>query len=364
MPKTQTKQPKVLEAAKLPGEFGETIWWLNLLFLPVCLSALTRLMGVTLVVGLLLGIVAAVIIQFVRQGSSPKERRLELAMRIAIGINASVLFATVLLSGYFLWTGLLNDSPPDIAEHTVILFFLLGLGCVGILLRFLYEGIVPQSAPEERLRGLIGGPSLYMSFCVAVILTSLTLVVFYSLSGNALIFLKQKFLQRGIIPPLCLILFYWELVLLAGKYYLSLRHLRQAVAGSALSLLWQDYSHKKSRGKKQDAVVSSFINTAWQISENFYFVPRYINWAIPILGFIGTVLGISLAAGEIGNIVGSASVNVGDSINAAMRPLSIAFDTTLIALSLSVFLAFLYTALQRWEEQKFLFLEEHLGRGS
>lgn len=362
----RSRKTRALKFPNLPGEFGETIWWLNLLFLPICLSALTRLMGVNLLAGLLLGIIGAIVIQFVRRGNASATGRLESAMRIAIGTNATVLLTTVLLSGYFLWNGLLNDEPPDIAEHTVILFFLLGLGCVGMLLRFLYEEVAPTNTPEARLRGLIGGPSLFMSFCVAAILTSLTLVVFYSLSGNTLIFLKQKFLQRGIIPPLCLILFYWELVLLAGKYYLSLRHLRKAIANSPLSLLWKDYVHTKGRGRSKDRTdaITSFINTAWQVSENFYFVPRYINWAIPILGFIGTVLGISLAAGEIGNIVGSASVNVGDSINAAMRPLSIAFDTTLIALSLSVFLAFLYTALQRWEEQKFLFLEEQLGRSS
>ena len=90
----------------------------------------------------------------------------------------------------------------------------------------------------------------------------------------------------------------------------------------------------------------------WKKSADFYIVPRYINWAIPILGFIGTVLGISLAADGIQSIIGSnqnfsqLSTNLGQAIS----PLGIAFDTTLIALSLSVLLMLFQTVLQKWED--------------
>ena len=349
---------------RLSGNFGRTAWWLNLLFLPISLSALTSLMGLTLVVGLVIGLLADVLLYAVRfiKVKDTKDAGIRMAMRVAIAVNAIVLLITVLLSSYFLWDGLLREKPPDIVGHTVMLFFLLGLGCVGILLRFLYSEMMPTISLQQRLHGLLGGPSLYVSFCVAAVLTSLTMVLFYLFGGGELVFLREKFLQRGLIPPLCLTLFYWELVLLTGKYYLSFRHLRGAPAGSAISSLWEEYLDNRKKDKLTKPVPGDFLETVWQVNENFYFVPRYINWAIPILGFIGTVLGISLAAGEIGNIVGTTSVNVGEGINRAMEPLSIAFDTTLIALSLSVFLVFLYTTLQKWEEQKFLFLENQLAQ--
>jgi len=91
-------------------------------------------------------------------------------------------------------------------------------------------------------------------------------------------------------------------------------------------------------------------------------VPRYINWAIPILGFIGTVLGISLAADGIQTIIGSRGSlsDLSSELGKAIAPLGIAFDTTLIALSLSVFLTLLQTALQRFEDNVLVDCEARL----
>jgi len=71
-------------------------------------------------------------------------------------------------------------------------------------------------------------------------------------------------------------------------------------------------------------------------------VIRYIVHAIPSVGFIGTVLGISKAIGE------AASVTTGD-IQPVTDLLHVAFDTTLIALILGLILTFFFTKLQKKE---------------
>ncbi len=67
---------------------------------------------------------------------------------------------------------------------------------------------------------------------------------------------------------------------------------------------------------------------------------RYILWAIPSIGFIGTILGISQSL----SIAATAPV---EEITAA---LGVAFDTTLLALILSVVLMFVYHELQEKTE--------------
>lgn len=61
---------------------------------------------------------------------------------------------------------------------------------------------------------------------------------------------------------------------------------------------------------------------------------RYLAWAIPSIGFIGTVLGIGWAMGDL-RITGDDKV---DPLASAATHLSMAFDTTFVALVLSLIL--------------------------
>ena len=73
---------------------------------------------------------------------------------------------------------------------------------------------------------------------------------------------------------------------------------------------------------------------------------HYLAWAIPALGFLGTVRGLSgglSMAGKVGEELQSF-------IDQATRHLTIAFDCTLIALVLSLMLMFLVHQVQRDEE--------------
>lgn len=92
----------------------------------------------------------------------------------------------------------------------------------------------------------------------------------------------------------------------------------------------------------------SRINTSKADSEQSYI--RYFAWAIPSIGFIGTVLGILQA-------LGYANTNDLDLITGS---LGLAFDTTLIALILSIFLMWLIHDLQEKTEQLHSDIEEYV----
>ena len=71
---------------------------------------------------------------------------------------------------------------------------------------------------------------------------------------------------------------------------------------------------------------------------------RYIAWAIPAIGFIGTVR-------HIGDALLQANQAVGGDITAVTSSLGIAFNSTFVALSLTIVLMFFLHQLQQSQEQ-------------
>ena len=86
---------------------------------------------------------------------------------------------------------------------------------------------------------------------------------------------------------------------------------------------------------------------------------RYIAWAIPSIGFIGTVRGIGDALGQAHKAV------VGD-ITGVTQSLGVAFNSTFIALVISIVLMFFIHQLQLMQERLVLdteyYCDEHLIR--
>lgn len=74
-----------------------------------------------------------------------------------------------------------------------------------------------------------------------------------------------------------------------------------------------------------------------------YGLVRFIVWAIPILGFLGTVIGITVA-------IASLSPTQLENISGVVAGLGTAFDTTATALGLSMVLMFLQFVLDRYEQ--------------
>ena len=124
--------------------------------------------------------------------------------------------------------------------------------------------------------------------------------------------------------------------------------------------------HLKAIPKKEE--ITSILNYQAEIDHNRmqsgYTLLNVFIWAIPILGFIGTVFGIGQSIGEFSDFIRSTD---GTDLNAQMRSalggvtsgLSVAFSTTFIALVGVVPVMMLSSSLRKREEDLLLSVEEY-----
>jgi biopolymer transport protein ExbB/TolQ len=111
------------------------------------------------------------------------------------------------------------------------------------------------------------------------------------------------------------------------------------------SSLWR-YSATRDVQNLSDAIESNLEALAVrQDSENTMI--RYLIWAIPSIGFIGTVRGIGQALSKADQALAGDIAGMTDS-------LGVAFNSTLVALLISIFLMFLYHQLQRLQDSQIL----------
>jgi biopolymer transport protein ExbB/TolQ len=87
-------------------------------------------------------------------------------------------------------------------------------------------------------------------------------------------------------------------------------------------------------------------------SESELSIIRYIAWAIPSIGFIGTVRGI-------GDALGKAHQAVSGDITGVTQSLGVAFNSTLIALLISIVLMFIIHQVQLMQERLVLDVERY-----
>ena len=212
----------------------------------------------------------------------------------------------------------------------------------------------------------------------------------------------QLFGNRGWVPYVISFLAAWSLVILAAKYRSLARqtrtlerdllpatlgtsvtpdnalrflaHLRELPAELSDTFLTERLArallHFEAR-RKVSEVVDQLTNQS-QSDENAvessYTMLRVFIWAIPILGFIGTVIGIGAAVGGFSeSVAAAADVEVmKNSIGSVTTGLGVAFDTTLLALVVSIFIMFPTSSLQKAEEDYLArvddYCDEHLVR--
>ena len=124
--------------------------------------------------------------------------------------------------------------------------------------------------------------------------------------------------------------------------------------------------HLKAIPKKEE--ITSILNYQADIDHNRmqsgYALLNVFIWAIPILGFIGTVFGIGQSVGEFSDFIRSTG---GTDLNTQMRSalggvtsgLSVAFSTTFIALVGVVPIMMLASSLRKREEDLLLSVEDY-----
>jgi len=206
---------------------------------------------------------------------------------------------------------------------------------------------------------------------------------------------KRSFyvLIRDYEQEACFILMFWALAIMAYKSIITIRHRAllnkdliplaegmrilpedtrdlsrriqalpphqgEALLPRALLAALQRFGSTR-RIQDVSAAIHAYCETEGDRLESELSMIRYIAWAIPAVGFIGTVRGIGEALGEAHKAI------EGD-IFGVTKSLGVAFNSTLIALLISVFLMFLVHQLQLLQERYVLdteaYCEENLTR--
>lgn len=121
-----------------------------------------------------------------------------------------------------------------------------------------------------------------------------------------------------------------------------------------LEIAYAGYRGLKSANLRSEGV-PGFVQTRATIflerSGSGQWLLRYLLWLIPSLGFIGTVVGIGDALLGTGEVLSSNPLQQQAAIQAIAGKLGTAFDTTFVALVLSIIGMFFMYRLQRTEEE-------------
>jgi len=242
------------------------------------------------------------------------------------------------------------------------------------------------AAPSSSRRRARGAPGEGGSLLAAALGLTLTLLFYLLIQLFPDSMLFELFTGRGWVPYAITGISSWALCLLAAK----LRHLRRESAVLELELI---ETPLPGRLRPDDAevvlahlaslpapAVQSFLaarltralqhfearRRVVEVVEHLaaesraddlrvdasYSLVRVFVWAVPTLGFIGTVIGIGAAVGSFSDTLEAASSleSMKESIGSVTGGLGVAFDTTLLALVMSMLIMFPANAVQRIEE--------------
>ena len=240
----------------------------------------------------------------------------------------------------------------------------------------------------EKRFGFPAGRFTQAGAVLSILCAALLSVAFYAglipLEGS---WIAQTFKERGYVPYLIVFFFFWSLMILlvkSRKIKVQRRAigvdvvpsdpefvLRSATVDPVIERLHEvtdDPSHfllfnriliaastLKNMGRVTDIadVLRGQAEIDEAVVESSYTVVRGLIWAIPVLGFIGTVMGLSDAIGSFGAVLADTSEI--DALKPALQKvtggLATAFETTLQALIAALILHMCLTLLKRSEEQ-------------
>ena len=99
-----------------------------------------------------------------------------------------------------------------------------------------------------------------------------------------------------------------------------------------------EYIERKRSASDYEEQLHHLADVAETDSQRGYSLVRIITSTIPLLGFLGTVIGLTKAVAEL--VIQVGEVGIEEAINPVISGLSIAFDTTATALALSIVLVF------------------------
>ncbi|HVS34065.1 MAG TPA: MotA/TolQ/ExbB proton channel family protein, partial [Gemmataceae bacterium] len=121
------------------------------------------------------------------------------------------------------------------------------------------------------------------------------------------------------------------------------RYLLNTYLGQRVSAIL-DFLHQRGAADDLDDHLRTLADNDVAAAEGGFALTRFITWAIPILGFLGTVLGITTA------IHGATPEVLEKSLSTVTDGLSYAFDATALALALTMITMFLSFLVERDEQ--------------
>ncbi len=245
-----------------------------------------------------------------------------------------------------------------------------------------------RGLPYTRVRGIASG-------IVALILTVITYLCLMYAGAN---WLSDMFLLRGNTPYIMVLFTYWAFLILAikqSKLRLQCRALKLDVvpkdASFVLSVTTVDdvmhrlyelsddpkhfvlfnriyiaISNLRNLGRVTDVgeILRARAEHDESVFETSYSLIRNLVWAIPILGFIGTVEGLSSAIGGFGRVLSDTqdpALLIG-ALKGVTGGLATAFETTLVALIAALLVQMAMTSLKKSEEEFLNDCEEYCHR--
>lgn len=259
-------------------------------------------------------------------------------------------------------------------------------------------GNVPKAASElplawrrldfEQRLAFRGGRYTRVNNLLAALLAGLLTVLFYA----ALLPIRDTrlaamFTQRGLVPYGICYFSFWSLAILfikSRKLVLqraALQHqvvpadhdfvLSSATVDEVLDRIYQTVDDPKhfvlfnrivialsnlrnlGRVADVDDILRSQASHDESTMETSYAVVSGFVWAIPVLGFIGTVLGLSQAIGGFGTVLQTAGEisELKTALQGVTAGLATAFETTLAALVAALFIQLLLAFLKKNEEE-------------
>jgi flagellar motor component MotA len=224
--------------------------------------------------------------------------------------------------------------------------------------------------------------SFWRSLGIGAAITASVLFMLMPFKGS---YVSDIFLQRGWVNYAEVFLFTWGCVILTLKWKKSQRQ-RQAMLLDILPARLSSEINSDSVGpvldhiynlpkrlrdslmvnrirkglelfekRNNNAEVSSLLTAQSDIDANrsagSYTLLKVFLWAIPILGFIGTVQGLSIAVGNLDMSNTADPEAIKGAIGKLTGGLGVAFDTTLLGLVLSMIMSFPMAAMQKREEE-------------
>jgi hypothetical protein len=212
--------------------------------------------------------------------------------------------------------------------------FLLGLPLAAGLLSLIHFGPLRDSPARRYLSHPVECVELVM-FCGAF--AALGVKFFSSL-------FEQRACRTAVLPP-------WDgravAVSEAGKFLAGLNQLPRRLQNSRIvkrTAAVLDFLCRRGSAAELDDHLRSLADSDALALEGSYALTRFITWAIPILGFLGTVLGITQS------IFGITPEKLENSLSEVTDGLALAFDATALALGLTMFTMFLSFIVERAEQ--------------